>query len=448
MVMTPDNVQLKTAYNGYYRAAPQLEDAELTHVGPGTPCGEYLRRFWQPVCLSQQLKQLPFGMGVLGEDLVVFRDLSGRIGLLHRHCSHRRASLEFGVITKKGIRCCYHGWLYDVDGTILETPGEPEDSSIRHTLCHGAYPTLEYKGLVFAYLGPPDGKPDFPVYDTMEMPGNEMVPYVIDMPCNWLQVNENPMDPYHAVFLHTRATGVQFKDSWNSEGVVEWYWMPDRVGIFLTDTRRWNEFIWARTAELYPPNFAQPTDFNQDASHETFFARPCATKWIVPVDNHSCKLIAWRHFNEMIGDTPDYDNIGVNKVDFVGQTGIERTTEERRRRPGDYEAQVSQGPITIHSQERLGQTDTGVAMLRSLLRRHIQALSARQEPPAVPCNVEGRIPTYSGDFVVRVTARAGKEEVQQREFGRELAKILIDTLPLAFEERQVAVKSRLQSYVS
>ena len=110
-------------FSGYYWTASAEEDKELTHVGPGTPCGEYLRRFWHPVALSSQLKDIPLAIRVFGEDLVLFRDLGGRTGLLHKHCSHRRASLEYGVITERGIRCCYHGWHYDVDGHILETHG-------------------------------------------------------------------------------------------------------------------------------------------------------------------------------------------------------------------------------------------------------------------------------------------------------------------------------------
>jgi nitrite reductase/ring-hydroxylating ferredoxin subunit len=434
---------LKSSFNGYYRAGPQSEDEELTHVGPGTPCGEYLRRFWQPVCLSEQLTDLPLAIRIMDEDLVVFRDFSGDIGLLHRQCSHRRASLEYGVIAEHGIRCCYHGWLYDVDGTILETPGEPEDSPIRQTLCHGAYPVIEYGNIVFAYMGPPQSRPEFPVYDTMDMPGNEMLPYLIDMPCNWLQVNENPMDPYHAVYLHSRATGVQFKESWDAEGVVEWHWMPDKNGVFLTDTRRWKDFIWSRTAELFQPNFAQPSDFNQDASKETFFARACATKWIVPVDNEHCKLIAWRHFNDMIGGVADPDKVGINKVDFAGQTADERSAEEQQRAPGDYEAQVGQGPITIHSQEQLGKTDAGVVMLRHLLRRQIRSVADGEAPEPCALNADGRISTYTGDFVVKIPVSADQEE-QQRVFGRKLAKILVETLPLGFTDRQTEVKRRLQ----
>ena len=131
---------LKTRYGGYLHREVPDEDAELSHVGPNTPCGEYLRRFWQPICFSDELKDLPHRVKILGEELVVFRDLSGAVGLLELHCPHRGASLEFGLIDAKGIRCCYHGWQFAVDGTILETPGEPAHSTLKDRLYHGAYP--------------------------------------------------------------------------------------------------------------------------------------------------------------------------------------------------------------------------------------------------------------------------------------------------------------------
>src|ERR1700704_1669180 len=141
---------LNTAYGAYHHRARPAVDEELTRVGPGTPCGEYLRRFWQPVVLAGELGELPRRLRILGEDLVAFRDKSGTIGLLELHCPHRGTSLEFGLIGDKGIRCCYHGWLFDCDGTILETPGEPADSTLKDRLCHGAYPVHENCGLVFA----------------------------------------------------------------------------------------------------------------------------------------------------------------------------------------------------------------------------------------------------------------------------------------------------------
>jgi nitrite reductase/ring-hydroxylating ferredoxin subunit len=202
---------LTTRYGGYLHREVPDEDAELSHVGPDTPCGEYLRRFWQPICFSDELKDLPHRNKILGEELVVFRDLSGAIGLLELHCPHRGASLEFGLIDAKGIRCCYHGWQFAADGTILETPGEPADSTLKDRLYHGAYPTHEYGGIVFAYMGPPDRQPPFPVYDSFVWPGYRLMPgQKYFYPCNWLQIMENAMDPAHTAFLHTIISGSQF----------------------------------------------------------------------------------------------------------------------------------------------------------------------------------------------------------------------------------------------
>src|SRR5436190_6372867 len=157
-------------FDAYFRRNVPQPDEELTRVGPGTPGGEYFRRFWQPVRLSSDLKDLPVRVQVLDEELVLFRDGHGRVGLLPLHCSHRGTSLEFGMVERSGIRCCYHGWLYDVTGCVLETPGEPAGSTLAARLHHGAYPTVEYQGLVFAYMGPPAERPEFPVFDTFEMP--------------------------------------------------------------------------------------------------------------------------------------------------------------------------------------------------------------------------------------------------------------------------------------
>ena len=140
MVMATRPTFLTTRFGGYFHRDVPTEEAELTHVGPGTPCGEYLRRYWQPVCFTDELQDLPLRVTILGEELVVFRDLSGAVGLLELRCPHRGTSLEYGLIGARGIRCCYHAWLFDVDGTILETPGEPADSTLKDRLCHWRLP--------------------------------------------------------------------------------------------------------------------------------------------------------------------------------------------------------------------------------------------------------------------------------------------------------------------
>ena len=261
--MTTQPTFLNAPYGGYLHNQVPPEGEELTHVGPGTPGGEWFRRFWQPVAVAEDLKDLPKAIRILGEDLVVFRDRSGQVGLLELHCSHRGTSLEFGQIEELGIRCCYHAWLYDVDGRILETPGEPPESTLKDRLCHGAYPTLEHKGLVFAYMGPPDKRPAFPLYDSYDftpdtITGPQGTPLLYTMvqhfwPCNWLQVRENAMDPSHFHFLHS-----MYGSSWFSEDfsqAAEWDYMETPSGMVCIDSRRIGEKIWVLVTDFIPPTY-------------------------------------------------------------------------------------------------------------------------------------------------------------------------------------------------
>src|SRR5213080_4548262 len=145
------------------------EDNELlTRIGPGTPCGELLRRYWHPVALSRELtEERPRKrVQILGEELVLYRTGDGGYGLVGEHCSHRGASLYYGFLENGGIRCPYHGWLYDVSGRCVEQPFEPQQSMLKHTLRHPAYPVEELSGLLFAYLGPPEKQHLLPRLDT------------------------------------------------------------------------------------------------------------------------------------------------------------------------------------------------------------------------------------------------------------------------------------------
>ena len=436
-----------TGYSGYYQTVVLTDDQELTRTGPGTPCGEYMRRFWWPVAMVEQVTDLPLLIKVLGEELVLFRDLSGRLGLLHKHCSHRRASLEYGIPAEHGLRCCYHGWLFDIDGRILEVPGEPGNSTIPERVCHGAYPVIEHNGLVFAYLGPPEQKLPFLHLDTMSIADHDMVPYAIDYPCNWLQVAENPMDPFHSVFLHTRVTRAHFNPAWGTLPIVEWHPMKDDIGIFLTNARRWKDYMWVRTAEIFLPATAQPPDIYQNPDREKFFPRVGITKWTLPVDDTHCKIIAWRHF----GDDLDLDgkgnraNVGLNKVDFVGQTGDERSYEEGQRMPGDYEAQVSQGTITKHEGEHRGNTDGGVARYRRMLRQAIRRLQDGIEPARPQINEDGHIPTMAGDVIVYCPGSEADHLDWQKQFANLVGQIVSETKFLSATERSHEIELRVKS---
>ena len=446
--MSERAAMLREPYAGYHQPRGVMEDAELTHVGPGTPCGEYLRRFWQPVCMTEQLTDLPLALTVMGENLVAFRDRAGRIGLLNRHCSHRGASLEFGIVSDRGIRCCYHGWLFDVDGRILETPGEPPDSPLKDGFVHGAYPTREYKGLAFAYMGPPGAEPDFPVYDSLELPDDEMAPYAIHYPCNWLQVNENPVDPYHSVFLHSRVTEAHFDVSWGALPVVEWHVKAGGAGVHLTNTRRWKNHLWTRINEWVAPNFAQTPDIYQNPDREKFFVRAGLSKWAVPVDDTNTMIIAWRHFNDDLDldGKGDRSAIGLDKVDFLGQTGA-RSYEEGQRIPGDYEAQVGQGPINVHALGNLGYTDTGVALLRRTLREGIRAVGEGGNPPALAPTASGHTPTQCGDVIVDVGDMPDDRETQG-EIGRAIGRIVVETENLPYAERRAEIERRVRAYLA
>ncbi|MGC2201215.1 MAG: Rieske 2Fe-2S domain-containing protein [Stellaceae bacterium] len=159
--------------SAYGRQTPP-PDYELTSVEPGSPMGELLRRYWQPVCTSDELRDLPKKVKLLCEELVVFRDKKGRAGALEPHCSHRGTSLEWGRIEERGIRCCYHGWLYDTQGQCIEMPCETAEFCKRMDVWHPAYPTLEYGGLAFVY-GPARDRASLPDVRQSSTPGTAMM---------------------------------------------------------------------------------------------------------------------------------------------------------------------------------------------------------------------------------------------------------------------------------
>lgn len=397
-------------YEGHARHQRPAPDDEFMRVGPGTPCGEYLRRFWQPVCMTEELlKGVPVRLRILGEDLVAFRDKSGNFGLLHLHCSHRNTSLEFGFPAERGIKCCYHGWHYDVDGTLLETPGEPAGSRIKDRVRHGAYPVVEWHGLLFAYLGPAETMPEFPLFDTIAgLPGTELVPYKITYPCNWLQVAENTMDPVHTVFLHSRLNRFQFEAAWQVMPLLEFHETPSRV--YATLTYRWKDMIWVRTQETTFPSFSQVGAFWETAEEEKYFKRASITKWTVAIDDTHCMIIAYRSFGPAIDPhgRGRRELVGLQTVDFDGQTEL-RSYDEMQRDPSDYEAQVSIGPMATHKAENLGTTDRGVAALRRGLRNGIRAVASGGEPPRLPI-VGGEVNTLCQDTVMPFRPRPPEED--------------------------------------
>jgi len=391
------------SYDGYNRRAVPPPDPELTEVGPGTPCGEYLRRFWQPVAFVRELGDTPRRVRILGEDLVVFRDRSGQIGVLHLHCAHRGTSLEFGIPVERGIRCCYHGWVYDVDGRCLETPAEPAGSRLRERVVQGAYPVHEFSGLVFAYLGPPDRRPVFPMYDSYTVPGLRLMPASkFVLPCNWLQVKDNSMDPVHTAFLHALSSGYQFTEAF---GVVpELDWMTTEAGMVYIATRRVGELVWVRVCDFMPPNVHQFTREIEEANQTKTASRPVIIRWAVPNDDGQTTNFELAQVDPAWGLTPEQ----IAEPGF-GQSD-DRPYAERQRQPADFDAQSSQRRIAVHGLEHLASTDRGVIMLRRIVREGIRAVARGEDPPGRAGGDDKVIRTFTQDTVLRVPPAADPEE--------------------------------------
>ena len=427
--MTPQRRFLTQPFTAYNQAELPLPDEELARVGPGTPGGEYMRRFWHPVAQTQMLGDLPVPIRILGEDLVIYRDLSGRIGLVERHCSHRGTSLEFGKLEERGIRCCYHGWLFDVDGAILEAPAEPADNPYVGKLFHGAYPVLEHHGLVFAYMGPPDKKPPFRKFPQFEdrnlklslaeqMGGNPK-------PCNWLQVMDNVVDQVHEAFLHAQISGPQFLDDDGElleelgiEGEDDYWETPQ--GILCHEARRVGEHVWVRSIEYVCPNVVQlcalphfPLD---DANGEIQEYPVIATRWRVPVDDTNTVEFAYV-YSDFDATEAYFDKTWPADVSNAGG----RDYEDMQRFPGDYDAQVGQRPIAIHATEHLATSDRGVAMMRRMVREGIEAVERGDDPRGISRDAAA-LPIYALETVKR-TPYAGSVEADaelMRAYSREV----------------------------
>ena len=431
-------------YSGHLRRSVPAPDPELTQVGPDTPCGEYIRRAWQPVAMLSELGERPLALRILGEDLVLFRDRSDRIGLLHRHCLHRGASLEYGIPMERGISCCYHGWTFDIDGTILSTPAEPPTSRIRDTRCQGAYRVHVHDGLVFAYLGPPETTPPFAVYDTARA-GADAVPFAIRMPCNWLQVYENTQDPVHVVYLHTRISGAQFGDASGADQEIEYRQTP--LGMTNVQTRRWGDHYWTRCTETILPNCNQGGAIWEAADKRKIFQRAAFTRWMVPIDDTNTLVIGWRYFSDDLDPQGlgDRSKVGRQSIDFIGQTEEERSYEERQRQPGDYEVLVSQRRIAVHALETLASSDQGVAMLRRMLRKNIRALAEGTAPVPVSAGPDGLLATYVQDTVIPAppAAEAKLERERLARVGKRVADLVLASGQQPAAERRDWIDTQL-----
>lgn len=391
------------AYSGYTTPIEGTYDEEIVQSNRGTPGGEYLRRFWQPVAYLHEIEKAPFRVRIMGEDLVVFKDKSGDVGVLHLHCQHRGTSLEYGRVEEHGIRCCYHGRVFAVDGTILEMPGERNAERLCKEYKQGAYPTHLFGGIVFAYMGPLALKPPFPIYDKYNIPGIKLAPGPkMPFACNWVQVKENAMDPAHTAILH--AWEGRFADEFAKFPEITWTQTP--VGMAYLAARHVNGKVWVRSTDIMAPNIHSITSVFEDGQTLKDCSPTWLTMWTVPVDDHSCINFAMCHLRE--DDTMPDEQRNRAMLAAGGQTDA-RPYAERQKVPGDYDAMCSQGSIETHSLEHLGYLDAGVVMFRRLLRQGIRDVQAGKDPHGL-IRHGNPVPTYASDRVVMAQTVSGNPD--------------------------------------
>ncbi|HEY1245975.1 MAG TPA: Rieske 2Fe-2S domain-containing protein [Hyphomicrobiaceae bacterium] len=364
---------------GYGRKAAGF-NADWTLVGPGTKMGELLRRYWHPVGLSSHATDTPRQVRALGEDLILFRDKTGRPGLVHARCAHRGTTLYYGRVEERGIRCCYHGWLFDVEGRCLEQPCEPDGGRRRDRVRQPWYPVREQYGLVFAYMGPPERKPVLPRYRCLEeleeaefLETNDTSiggggPTII--PCNWFQHYDNLPDTFHVYVLHTTFSGVQFVNDMGILPEVSWH-LTDK-GVKTVSIRKLDDGrIFRRVSEAVLPTLRIIP--NPKVGR---YGRVESIGWVLPIDDASFRIYTAARVREP-------GELARSRSRLNGKLWEELTEEEHRRFPGDYEAMVGQGPITLHDEEHLATTDTGIVMLRRFFQRQLDAVAAGRDPVGV-----------------------------------------------------------------
>jgi len=337
----------------------------LTRIGPGSRMGAVMRRYWWPVGFSQEVDKIPVPVRVLGEDLVLFRAGSGKVGLVAQSCAHRLASLEHGRVEENGIRCCYHGWLYDMNGQCTEMPCEPADNQLCKDVKIAAYRTQEMGGLIFAYMGP-EPAPLLPNYDLLVRDDLDRHLSSAREHCNWLQRAENGVDKYHSMALHApvyptialkRPEDVQWQPTWYGFRMTAKY--PSKAEnvshcIFPSHTRRYGARVGERPSHYL--HLRVPVD---DVETITFFVRAQETE-----DGRPGKVTVKGHENLPRGV---YEHV---------EDGWWRLTSHEQ----DRAAQESQGLITDRTKEFLATSDRGIVMLRKMLIESVDAVEQGKDP--------------------------------------------------------------------
>src|SRR5215468_5401786 len=407
----------------------------MTRAGPATPAGKLLRRYWQPAALVDELagNRPVKPVRLLGENLVLFRDDKGRYGLIERVCPHRGTDLAFGRLEDGGLRCAFHGWLFDVTGQCLDTPAEPEGSRMCANIRQTAYPVAERSGILFAYMGPGE-PPELPRFDCFVAPSTHTFAFKGMIDCNWLQSLEVGIDPAHTSFLHrffhdedaSKGYGKLFRDKSIDSDMPMTRIMREhprpQIEVELTDYgMRIATLRNIRNSKTHVriTNLVFPHAFVIPMSSEMTI-----TQWHVPIDD---TRHYWYAIFTSFGAPVDKDemrrqrlqlyelhayNPRKNKSNHYGFDPHEQQHETFTGMGADINvhdqwACESMGPIQDRTREHLGTSDQAIIAYRRLLRAAIdeagkggRPLMVLDEPAAArltgPAAIDGIGPT--GDW--------------------------------------------------
>ena len=355
------------------------ENELLTRTGPGTAAGEMLRRYWWPVAIADQVTPgaPPQRVRLLSEDLVLFRDRQGELGLLGLHCSHRGTSLEYGRVEEAGIRCPYHGWLYNRSGRCLDQPAEPADNTYKDRIQHLAYRAEELGGLIFAYIGQAPA-PLLPRYDLLvRTDGAKLVGRASEPGnFNWLQNAENTVDQAHLPFLHASVYPSMAMKRPECSWERTWYGIRATTRIPGISTPKisinifpsFNRFTAARvgTSPSHNMFFRVPVDDEHSDTLWVLFYPGVEQSSLTERDLRPQKQRRVPHVYERVDD---------------GWWGIPSSEQDRM-------AVETQGPVANRASEHLASSDRGVVMLREMVKDAIEAVREGRDPVGVIRDVE------------------------------------------------------------
>lgn len=361
-------------------ALSKEENDMLTQVGPGKPAGEMLRRYWHPIGFVNELQGKPKRKRILGEDVVLFRDENGEFGVLALRCMHRGTSLEFGHIENGGLRCCYHGWLFDVDGKVLETPGEGSESTFKDRVRQPSYRVQELGGVLFVYMGPAPA-PLLPRYDMLAREDGKRAMRARIVNCNYFQMIENSVDQNHLKWLHRTAKTPTWEDGEINPQVFE-------LGVLNTYTRRVDGKKWAHVNFFVMPTMNKTGNVDEGHPTEHRASSSCEVmRWRVPIDD--TRTIHYTvEFGAIVNGEMTAKIMKDRSAEGVQETvpGKYRWDDEIgwfAREDQDRAAQESQGAIFDRTTEHLVTTDKGVILLRRIYKEGIEAVKQGRDPLGV-----------------------------------------------------------------